>query len=444
MQIFLSHGSSQKPLIREIKKHLPQHLNPWLDEEKLLFGDNITASIESTIKSDTDYVLLFIDQHAAISDWVRKELAWTLQAEKRLSRIILLPIVIEDGALERLDSADVGKRKYLRLKDYMEASVRSLAESISSEIFALVCRDIDQIRQPSKTSVDRLADAEALLKAQAAIIRKAVFPHRKPNPISRDKLLEVVNSYSDELIVDDRFDAVLASILQRNLVPGLSYDGFEVFLVEEHASWKADVERKKKEVIGRKAVSLIRNGMSVLLDAGSTTEEVVRLLCKKIENRAITKITVATTSVNIADMISDCCVKMGFDDDFSAVRLFIPGGQVRPSTQAIVPAFNTIPRHVISLSDAVGGFDLGLVGVNGIEMDAGFTTHDNAEAMNKADILNVSRTRIIVGDTSKIGLALECKFAHFRDDIQFVVNNEPGNERLKELVAAYPSKILLA
>jgi hypothetical protein len=62
MQIFLSHSSRQKPLVREIKNGLPEHLGSWLDEEKLLFGDSIPQSIESVIKSDTDYVLMFIAQ----------------------------------------------------------------------------------------------------------------------------------------------------------------------------------------------------------------------------------------------------------------------------------------------------------------------------------------------------------------------------------------------
>lgn len=78
MQIFLSHSSRQKPLVREIKKHLPAHLESWLDEQKLLFGDSIPQSIESTIQSDTDYVLLFIDDYAVASSWVAKELEWTL------------------------------------------------------------------------------------------------------------------------------------------------------------------------------------------------------------------------------------------------------------------------------------------------------------------------------------------------------------------------------
>src|SRR5436305_2009684 len=147
---------------------------------------------------------------------------------------------------------------------------------------------------------------------------------------------------------------------------------------------------------------MIRNGMRVFLDDVSTNEEIIRVVCKRIENRAITKITLATTSVNIADMISDCCVKTGFDHEFSAVTLFVPGGRIRPNTQAIVPAFNTLPRHIISMGECVGGFDLGIVGVNGVHTDDGFSTHDNPEAINKMDTQNVSTSRLIVGDSTKI------------------------------------------
>lgn len=57
MNIFFSHSSKQKPLVREIKRSLPPYLKSWIDEEKLIFGDDLTTSIETTIKSDMDYVL---------------------------------------------------------------------------------------------------------------------------------------------------------------------------------------------------------------------------------------------------------------------------------------------------------------------------------------------------------------------------------------------------
>jgi DeoR/GlpR family transcriptional regulator of sugar metabolism len=445
MQIFLSHSSKLKPLVREVKKNLPTHLNSWIDEEKLLFGDRIAASIEATIKSDTDYVLLFIDDHAATSEWVRKELEWTLQAEKRQNRTILLPIVIEKEAFEKIDNVEIQNRKYIHLNNFLESSVYSLSESISSELFALVCRDMNRLGHPRpQTPLDKITGAETLLRTQAAIIQKTVFPHREPNPISKEKLLDVVNSYNEDLIAGDEFEAILASIVQRNLIPGLNYDGFEAFLIEEHASWKSELHHQRKEQIGRKAVGLIHNGMKVILDAGSTTEEIGHLLCKKIENRAITKVTIATTSVNIADMISDCCVKMGFDDDFSAVRLFIPGGQIRPNTQAIVPAYDKRSRQIIKLAENLEGFDIGFLGVNGVDAHLGFTTHGNAEAENKKDIIEVSNTSVIVGDSSKIGVTLECKFADFEDDICFVVDDDQTNESLQCIVKTYANKIMLA
>lgn len=444
MQIFLSHSSRQKPLIREIKKGLPEHLGPWLDEEKLLFGDSIPQSIESTIKSDTDYVLLFIDEHAASSAWVSKEIEWTLHAEKLHNRTILLPIVIDEIAFSKLENVEIRNRKYLRLKDYLESSVRSLSDTITAEMFALVCRDVRRLRNPkTKSALSTIADAEALVAAQAAMIQKAVFPHRKANPIPKEKLLEVINSLGEILIPQDQFDVILSSVIQRNMIPGLVFDGMELFLLEEHARWKSEVQHEKKERIGRKASTFIRNGVKVFLDAGSTTEEVARIICKKIENRALSKLTVGTTSVKIADMISNCSVKMGFDDDFSAVRLFVPGGQIRPNTQAIIPAFGAGPRQIAVLSEAIGSFDLCIVGVNGIDVE-GLTTHENSEALNKLDIMNHSSARIIVGDSSKLGLVLDCKFADIRDDLQLVIDNDPQNERLQQLVAAYPSKIVLA
>lgn len=445
MQIFLSHSSRQKPLVREIRKTLPEHLSAWIDEQKLFFGDSVPTSIETAIKSDTDYVLLFLDDHAAASSWVHKEVEWALQAEKMHNRTILLPILIDETALPKIANIEFQNRKYLRLKDYFESSVRALSENISSELFALICRDISNLRNPKiKAPHVTIADADALLSRHAAMIQKAVFPHRKTNPISTEKLRELLKSVGEVEIGEDQFEAMLTAIVQRNIIPGLIYDGFELFLAEEHAQWKSEVQHDKKERIGRKVASYIKNGTRLFLDAGSTTEEIIRVVCKKIENRALNKITIGTTSIKIADMVSNCCVRMGFDDDFSAIRLYIPGGQVRPNTQAIVPAFDSTSRQIVSLAEKIGGFDIGVIGVNGVDVDTGFSTHANAEAENKADIISSSKSRIIVGDSSKIGLKLDYRFAHFSDEIVFVVDDDASNEKLQSLLKTYQSKIVLA
>ncbi len=444
MQIFLSHSSRQKPLVREVRKCLPNHLGTWLDEERLLFGDEIATSIEHTIKIDTDYVLLFIDAFAAASPWVRREIEWTLEAERLAGRTILLPITIEEAAVQLFDLPDLQRRKYLVLRDFSEASVHGLAEAISGELFALVCRDVHRLKTPSARGlVDAVADADARLQAHAELVQKAIFPHRKANPISHEVLRRVINSQIEAPMSADAFESILSKVLQRSLVPGLHTDGFELYLVEEHASWKSGFQRQKKELIAKRAASFVQNGMSLLVDAGSTAEQVVQIVCRRIEQRAITRMTIATTSINIADMISDCCVRMGFDDDFSAVRLYVPGGQIRPGTQAIIPLPGQESTLISQLSQAVGGFDLAIVGVNGVHQDSGFTTHENPEAANKRDMIAAARRSLILGDSSKVGMALECGFASFSDEVLFIVDDDPENPHLAEIVERHAERVLL-
>jgi DeoR/GlpR family transcriptional regulator of sugar metabolism len=417
-----------------------------MDEEKLLFGDNISTSIEATIKSETDYVLLFIDEYAVTSKWVAKEIAWTLEAEKSHGRTILLPVVIEDSALQQIGNIELLARRYVRVPDFSEASVRAVAASIASDLFALVCRDMELLRKPKQKNASvTLNDADALLNSQAALIRKASFPHRRTNPLTLDTLLNVINSQSQVAITLEELETILSSIVRCNLIPGLVYDGFSsLFLLEEHASWKAEIQHKKKEKVGRKAVALIQNGMKVILDAGSTVEEIVRPLCKRIESRAVTRITIATTSINIADMISDCCVRMGFDDDFSAVRLYVPGGQVRPNTQAIIPTDRASVGQIRSLADHLGGFDLAIIGTNGVDVVAGLTTNSNAEAQNKMNLAQASHRRIVVADSSKIGIVLDHKIADFDDDLQLVLDDDPASRELQSELGARGLKLVLA
>lgn len=442
MQIFLSHSSKQKPLVREVMRNLPVHIGAWLDEQKLLFGDDIPSSLEETIKLDTDYVLVFIDEHAVASSWVAKELKWAIEAEKSYGRVILLPIVIEKDAFHKI-GIGIQNRKFLSLKDYSETSIRALSDDIASELFALVCRDIDSLRNLKQNPIVSISDANTLIRNQASLIQNAVFPHRQLNPISLKTLREVINSQSEVQLDGKEFESVLSTIIHHGLIPGLYFDGFDLYLIEEHARWKAEVHHDRKERIGRKVASLINNGAKVFLDAGSTTSEIAAIISKKIESRILTKITLVTTSIYIANMISDCCVRMGFDDTFSAVQLFVPGGQVRQGTQAIVST-EADSHQILRLADYVGGFDIGIIGVNGVDLDHGFTTKQDGEVMNKIDIMSTSKMRLMVGDSSKIGIVLEGKFADFSDDLQFVVNNDADNKLLTVIAERYKDKVILA
>jgi len=445
MQIFFSHSSQQKPLVREVRKGLPHHLGAWIDEEKLLFGDEIAATLEQTIKTDTDYVLLFIDSGAVASPWVQREFQWALDTERRLGRTIVLPIALDESAVPRMNSAALEARKYLVLQDFRESSVKALADAITSELFAMVCRDVHRAKTSASAGALAIINgADQVIRDHAELIQKAVFPHRRSNPIDHETLRRVLNSQVDIPLDAADFASLLSTVVQRNLVPGLHFDGDELFVVEEHSSWKSALQRQKKELIAKRLAGLVRNGASVFIDAGSTSEQLVQIICRRIETRAITRLTVATTSISIADMISDCCVKMGFDDDFSAVKLFVPGGQVRPGTQAIIPLAEEQRSQIDQIADVVGGFDLAVLGVNGVDIRAGFTTHEPTEALNKIQMIASAKRALIAGDSSKVGISLECAFASFEDEVSYVVDNDPANDLLQELASRFSDKLIFA
>jgi hypothetical protein len=125
-QIFLSHTSIDKPIVRQFKELLElQNFDVWLDEDSILIGDSILKSIERGLLM-TDYVLLFISKKALESPWVEKEIiaAITLEIEKRDN--IILPIVLDDLTLPLF----LRDKKYIKLNDNISDCVEEIISVI--------------------------------------------------------------------------------------------------------------------------------------------------------------------------------------------------------------------------------------------------------------------------------------------------------------------------
>src|ERR1041385_4484158 len=136
MKIFLSHSSKNKPLVREVKSHLPEHIKLWIDEKDLLIGDDLETSIKDAIQANSDYVIIFIDDHTAHSPWLLKELSWAIKHEAEIGRTFILPVILDQEALKHDELNYFSKRKYLKCLDFSESSIRALANNIISELFA--------------------------------------------------------------------------------------------------------------------------------------------------------------------------------------------------------------------------------------------------------------------------------------------------------------------
>jgi hypothetical protein len=142
MKIFLSHQSRDKALVREFSQQLPDFLTKWIDEDRLSWGDSLKTSLNSAIKVESDFLIVFIAESTLESDWVRKELEWALEREATLGRAFILPILIGDVDITSLPS-ELSDRLGLKLHDFSKLSVESLAKKATERLFKLVVESFD-------------------------------------------------------------------------------------------------------------------------------------------------------------------------------------------------------------------------------------------------------------------------------------------------------------
>ena len=154
MKIFLSHASRDKPLVREIKKYLPESLTIWLDEKDLPLGANINDTLKDVIQEKTNLVVLFISNASVSSIWVKKELQWALEKEKSIGGVLVLPVVLDLDAWEKIEPPEFRKKRFIQLQDYSEDSVKSLAIKLEKEIFNWMVSSVNNPPSIPKRLVD--------------------------------------------------------------------------------------------------------------------------------------------------------------------------------------------------------------------------------------------------------------------------------------------------
>lgn len=135
-----------------------------------------------------------------------------------------------------------------------------------------------------------------------------------------------------------------------------------------------------KERIGRAAADLLREGETVILDVGTTTLQVARSL------RGRRNLTVLTPSLRAAEVLAD----------EPGIRLMVAGGVVRAGERSLVGDY---AEH--SFSEL--RFDTFVMGVGGIEAEAGLTEFNPDDARVKRAALGSAQRCLVSADSSKFG-----------------------------------------
>ena len=135
----------------------------------------------------------------------------------------------------------------------------------------------------------------------------------------------------------------------------------------------------QKRRIADAAAAMVTDGTAIGLTGGTTTTEVARALATR-------RVTVVTSALNIA---SELAVRPN-------LKLVLTGGVARPESYELVGPL--AERTLAELN-----LDVAFIGVDGIDVDGGLSTHHDVEAHTNRVLIDRAKRAVVVADASKLG-----------------------------------------
>ena len=182
-------------------------------------------------------------------------------------------------------------------------------------------------------------------------------------------------------------------------------------------SEKIDKLHDEKESVGKLAASLIVDGDTIAIDAGTTTLCIAKYITAK-------NITVLTNSVDVA-------YELAKKRD---VEVVITGGSLRWETRAMVGpvADDTLKNFRV---------DKAFIGTNGLCIINGLTTPNIIEANTKRQMIKIAKQTIVVCDHTKFGKVSFSKIVDL-DSVDIIITDNQLDNQLFEKFEENDLKII--
>ncbi|NHN56564.1 DeoR/GlpR transcriptional regulator [Calidifontibacter sp. DB0510] len=184
---------------------------------------------------------------------------------------------------------------------------------------------------------------------------------------------------------------------------------------------KSEMNTLLKSEIARTAASLIQPGSSVAVSAGTTAYAVAVAL------QPLKRLTVVTNSPRVEEVLHD-----PERDD----RLVVLTGGVRTPSDALAgPVANAMlaTTHVDTL----------ILGVHGIDLEAGLTTPNLQEAQTNRALIKSAKRVVVVADHSKWGVIGLSTIATL-DDIHILVTDANLDEEARREISEHGVQLIVA
>jgi formylglycine-generating enzyme required for sulfatase activity len=141
LKVFLCHASQDKPAVRELYKRLAAEkwIDPWLDEENLLPGQDFDLEIYKTARDSDSIIICLSKVSVAKEGYVNKEIRRALDVadEKPEGAIYIIPLRLDDcsPSFERLKKLHWADYFTPNAHEKLIKSLRMRADALKIETF---------------------------------------------------------------------------------------------------------------------------------------------------------------------------------------------------------------------------------------------------------------------------------------------------------------------
>jgi DeoR/GlpR family transcriptional regulator of sugar metabolism len=165
-----------------------------------------------------------------------------------------------------------------------------------------------------------------------------------------------------------------------------------------------------KKLIGETVAQMISDGETVIIDVGTTALAVAEALSDR------RSLTIVTPSLRAAWLLADN----------AELRVMVTGGTVRPMERSLVGPLSDKAFENLYC-------DTYIMGIGGIDVDAGFTEFNLDDARVKQEAMRYSQRCVAVADATKLGRVAFARVAGLEQVDALVTDGGADAEKVAEL-----------
>ncbi len=247
----------------------------------------------------------------------------------------------------------------------------------------------------------------------------------------REQILQLLINHGNVQVADlvERFD--VSSVTIRNDLSQIESQGLAT---RNHGGasllrappQEQDIHEKDalnlplKESIGAYAARLVKPGDNIIVDSGSTTMTLARHL------RGHRDVTVMTNGLNIAWELANA----------PGVELLLTGGLLRKQSLSLHGSQAEASLNTYS-------FDTVFLGVDGLDLQFGLTTHNEAEASLNHHMVERARRIVVLTDSSKFGRVSLHRIARL-DQVHAIITDANISSEYREGLQRLDIEVIIA